>query len=292
VWKKIRIAVGAIGVAVLGASASYWAYEKIGYEKNVHVFNERLDRVAYGGDGGIDTPQRAGVVKAIRQYAPKKVRLLGDVCYDVGCINEQAYQAHVAGPFGDFGPRHDETLLIGGNHSSYSLKQDERTYLLRKFQAGPIGKVRFDNYYGMHVYYNACEVYYESTVYDVKLGDPKIQKRQEEFVCKALADSRCDGKLKIVMTHQSAIGKGPRRNTKSGDYMDFDKRCIRGKADYVVSGHEHATLFSGRYSGTSYYIAGALAKLTVGKPGYLTLDDGVIRIREVATAPTMATDDD
>lgn len=295
-WKKIKgkakIGLGAVALAVFGASASWWAHEKIGYERSVHVFNERLDKVVYGGDGGKSTPQRIGVVKSIRQYGPKKVRLLGDLCYDIGCVNEATYQEHVAVPFGDFGPGHSETLLIGGNHSAYSLKASERGYLLKKFERGPIGKVRFDNYYGLHVYYNACEVYFESTSYDVRLGDPDMQKRQEKFVCMALGDVRCDGKLKIVLTHQAAVGKGPRGNTKSSDYRDFDKRCIQEKADYVLSGHEHSTIYSGTHGRARYFIAGALAKLTVGKPGYLTLDDGRISEVFVNTTPTMATEED
>lgn len=295
-WSKVKdkwkVGVGAVSLAVLGAAGGYWAYEKIGYEGNVHVFNERLNHVVYGGDGGLDTPQRAGIVKSIAAYAPKKVRLLGDLTYPIGTRSEADYIAHIAVPFGDFGPQHTETLLVMGNHGFYSAKESERHFLQKKFQSGPVGKVRFDNYYGMNVYYNACEIYYESTIYDVKVGDPDIQKRQEEFVCKAVNDPRCVGKTMIAITHQAAIGKGPRGNTKSGDYMSFDENCLRNKVDYVLSGHEHTTLYSGMYGRTQYFIAGALAKLTVGSPGYLTLDDGVVRERLVGVKAYLVEEDD
>lgn len=289
---KVLLAVGAVALTTLGAAGAYFAYEKMGYDKNVHVYNATLDHVVYGGDGGISTPQRLAIVKSIARYKPTAVRLLGDVCYPVGCVDWTTLWSNVYQPFGDFGDQHLDTQIIGGNHSSYSLKEDERNFMVKFFVDGKRGKVSFDNYYSLRIYNNACEVSYESTVYDVLVGDPPMQKRQEDFVCKALVDERCQGKLKIVLTHQAAIGKGKRGNTKSQAYMDFDQRCIRNQADYVLAGHEHEILYSGYYGKAHYIIAGSLAKLTRTTPGYLTLDDNTVSLRPLNTTPTWAEEDE
>jgi hypothetical protein len=256
----------------------------------VFVFNERLDHVVYGGDGGVDTPQRAAVVKAIRAYRPSKVRLMGDNCYAVGCIDKETTEKHVIIPFGDLGPQHDETDTTLGNHSFYGLGK-ERAYFQKTFSK-PVGKVRWDNYYKLKVYYNACEVFYESTVADVKVGSPDIEERQEDFVCKAVKDPRCAGKLMIGVTHQADRGKGKRGDSSSRRYREFGERCLHPNLDYVLSGHEHENIFSGRYGRALYFISGTLGKLKSGKVGYLTLDNGVIRMQTVNTAPTMAEEEE
>lgn len=305
-WKKAKekwkIGVGAIGVAVLGSGAAYWAYERHGYESNVHVFNERLDHVVYGGDGGIDTPQRDAVVRSIWKYAPKKIRLLGDLCYPVGCTDWASFGPHVVTPFVTYFNGSErisrEVDIILGNHSFYGVGK-ERAFIQRELSKEDtmLPSVRWDNYYKLKVYYNACEISWESTTADVKFGDPDIQKRQEAFVCKAVKDPRCEGKLMIGLTHQADFGMGPRGSTKSSDYKEFGERCLHDNLDYVLSGHEHLTMISGRRKRALYIIAGALAKWTpwaaaVKRPAFLTLDDGVIRIREVDTAPTMAVEED
>lgn len=291
-WKdiksKIKMAVGAVGVTILGASAAYWAYERQGYSGNVYDYgDEVLDHVVYGGDNGIVTAQRAGILSSIRAYAPKKIRLLGDLGYPSGLHSQKDEDLHVT-PFSVLA---EETDMVLGNHSFYGIS-GERHFIQKKYSAGPVDGKRWDNYYTLKIYKNACEIKWESTTADVKLGDPEIQKRQEKFVCKAAVEPRCAGKIMIGLTHQAAIGRGYRGNTNSSDYMEFDEKCIRNNFDYVLSGHDHVQVYSGKFRRAHYIISGVLAKSEGPFPGYLTLDNNKITIRRADVPITPAEEDE
>lgn len=286
---KFKIVVGAVRIAVFGDvdgwGENHWDTEIRGYEENVLINPEVLDHAVFVGDTGKDGPQRDMIVGKIKEYSPKFVYLLGDVGYPIGVINEAGYKKNILKPFGNFGYLHKATYVVDGNHDAYGSSQ-ERKFLARRVMRKS-EKITRPNFYWAESFANALVVAFDSTVYDVIVGDPEIQERQEAFVHRALRDVRFQGLYKIVVCHAGVFSNGAHGRTNSGAYDDFFARSIQGQADAMIAGHDHVVNEYGTVKGTRIFTTGAGSKLTSSKrlkalPGFLTMDYGIFSVRTFA----------
>jgi len=304
-WKdKLAIGIGALRLAILGDTRfgeSHWDLERRGYERNIHWHKGPLVKAIFGGDCGLKGPVFNAVMDAIHAYRPNFAWLLGDLRYPDGIGDQGEYDAYIMGPFGDLGPQHVKTCLVPGNHDEYGDKK-ERHFMGRKLFERDDQRISYRNYYGAWIYDNAIVVWFDSTVYDVKLGDPEIQDRQETFVHNVLKDVRFKNLKKIVVAHAGVFSNGPHGKTHSNDYRKFELRSIRGFADYMVCGHDHLVQYVGLFRGslgstTKYFTSGAMAKKKPSKKvplpmaGFIVFDANEMKVMEVDT-PAGLTDID
>lgn len=279
--EKLKIGLGHLRIAVFGDvdgwGESRWESEVRGYEKNIHKEFGKLDRAVFGGDSGQPGEVRDAVVNALRHYKPRHIFLLGDIGYPVGITCEEEFDAMLARPFGDLGPQHISTDVIDGNHDAYGQKK-ERAFLARRLKT-PAGKIRRRNFYGASVYDNALVVWFDSSVYDVILGDPEIQDRQETFVERVMQDVRFKDLTKIVLAHHGVYSHGGHGDTNSRDYRKFFNRAFNDHECVMVTGHDHLIDFYGQVGKCVLITSGSMSKLKPhgdfeAHPGFVTFEDG------------------
>lgn len=309
---KIAIGIGALRIAVFGDTRlgeSTWDMEIKGYGENIHFCFQPLMRALFGGDAGLKGPILSAVLKKIREYEPCFMWLIGDHGYPKGILDQFLYDTLIVDHYNNLGPNHIMSYLVPGNHDSYGDKE-ERQFLGKKlFGNKDDGKISFRNFYGAWIYTNAMVVWFDSTVYDVKLGDPEIQERQEQFVHKILRDPRFRGLTKIVVAHAGVFSHGSHGNTHSNDYRKFELNSIRYYADYMICGHDHVLHKVGIFEKvinffgsktlrkTTYFTSGAMSKRKPSKKisspqiGVVEFNNGVMNLLPVEL-PAGAIDDE
>lgn len=296
---KLKIGIGAIRLAVFGDTKwgeRHWNLEKRGYDQNIFVEEDTFDNAVFGGDSGKCGPQRDAVMEALRAEGLERMIALGDLGYPDGVKDEAEYKLHISGLYADLGPNHKSSDLVDGNHDEYGSRS-ERAFLNKKLFTGSDGKIRKPNFYWARVYNNVMIVAFDSTVYDVKIGDPEIQERQEKFVHKVLRDSRFKHLYKIVIAHAGIYSRGSHGKTHSKDHEKFFKRSIMGQAHAMVCGHDHLIDFYGLVGDTEIWTSGAMSKIKDGeklkaRPGYVLFKAGKFSLKYVDVAVPLMQDED
>lgn len=229
---KIKIGMGHVAMVVLGGvgvgAFAYWSLEVRGYEINIFEYDEPFDRVVFIGDTGEGSDVRERIIQDFVSKSPNHVFLLGDLCYPVGCTDQEEFEIHIR-PF--LNPTW-KTHCITGNHDSFSLKKKERDWLAKNADDNGCN---FHNYYRMLIFNNACVAIMDSTVY-VAGKEPDIVGRQERFIRSGLSDDRCKDKDHYLLAHHNRLG--------FGGHIDDVNRSFQVFIDslgpiIMVHGHEH-----------------------------------------------------
>lgn len=283
IWERFKVAIGAIGLALFGA-LGYWGYERAGYEHNVLDFRGwDIGKTVIVGDTGQPGKIFDAVLASIKKECPSTVLVTS------GPSNEKEFKESIM-PFDALCPGHNITLIVSGNHGSYALK-DREWLANRMFEIRFSSKVAYPNYYYGAVFADACVLAIETTVYDVLIGDPKIQERQEKFADKFLSDSRCEGKRKIAFGHHPIYSSGDHGNAADGDFIRFYMRSLVGKVAGYFAGHDHNLSAEKQDGITANFVSGSGSKLREcrnsnpncwAEPGYLVLENGTVTVRKVS----------
>lgn len=288
---KIKIGVGTALLAIAGAAGAYFTYEIIDYRHNVIEHNRSIGVAVFVGDTGQPGPHRDNVNRSISRLCPDHVFITGDISYPTGPNNADLFQRDVVGPYGDMCPGHKATILVNGNHEALNVVQKGRAWLAKNiFPKRNVGKVWFPNYYHASVFTDACVLSLETSVYEVLIGDPDIQKRQEKFAKKFLEDERCIGKRMIAMAHHPIFSSGTHGDSTRGEFIKFYRETLMGRVKYYVAGHDHNLSVERCEGGTCHFVSGAGSKLRhcvdegehcVAAPGYFIFENGVFKMEVV-----------
>jgi hypothetical protein len=300
---KIKIALGHIRLAVFGDTKwgeSHWKDEVKGYAVNCFREDRALDNAAFGGDHGQLGPQRDWIIRQLQRMSVRAMFLIGDHRYPDGVKTKKHFRDYIEIPFGDLGPQHISTDLVDGNHEAYGGKK-ERQLLADLLLLKDHGRIRRPNFYWARAYTNALVVAFDSTVYEVKIGDPEIQARQERFVHNVLRDPQMKRKTVIVIAHRSPYSFGSHGHTSSDDFREFFHRSIAGVAQFYVAGHDHYSDMIDHVSGvdlkgTRIFIAGAMSKIKNGGaikavPGFAFFKDGAMHMFTGESCPMVPSKD-
>jgi len=279
---KILMAVGAIALALFGAFGWYWNKEVRPYNENVLSYNIDAGTIVAVGDTGEVGKPRDHVRSLIKKECPHIILGLGDISYPDGVNSREEFNRDVDAFYNDICPKHFASLIVSGNHESYHTDKEKRDWLAGfMFPMKVFGNIVMPNYYYGVVFNNVCFLALESTVYDVKLGDPDIQDRMEKFAIRFLKDERCLGKKKIAFAHHPIYSSGEHGDATDKDYKAFYNTVLKGNVDYFLAGHDHNVSIERNEAGTQHAVSGSGAKLRpcqknksncISKNGYLVID--------------------
>jgi predicted phosphodiesterase len=259
---KFKMALGAVALAIFGAFGWYWNKEVRSYDQSIMSFNIDAGTIAAVGDTGEVGPKRDEVKKLLAAECPHIVLGLGDLSYPDGVNSLEEFERDVTDFYENICPKTFAALIVSGNHEGYNSDKSVREWLAGfMFPKKMFGSIVYPNYYYGVIFNNACFLGLESTVYDVKLGDPKIQARMETFANKFLSDKRCDGKKKIAFAHHPIYSSGDHGDATDKDYLSFYNKTLKGRVDYFLAGHDHNLSIEKTEDGTQHAVSGSGAKL-------------------------------
>lgn len=214
-----------------------------GYKANVTTWNQQFEKVAVIADSGQEGEILKQTSKMIDQKMPNFIVGLGDFQYDTAIANEEDFIARIKRPFYRPGVIF---LAVGGNHDQYALK--ERDYLLKLGRSGKYPWFKYDNYWHLHKFPNACLLLIDSAIWDVKIAmSKKEQKRVEEaieeqvdFISQAVKDPDCINKVHFMGAHHMIYSPGKGHGDRKPDgWTKVFNKYIRGWAHFAWFGHEH-----------------------------------------------------
>lgn len=303
-WRKkllgvLGIGVATAGITLTGFTGKYWPNEvtdKSALQFVVETPTGMEPTKAFVGDTGLDSPQRAAVVKDLVQLceaSPNGFLLFvpGDYQYPNGIYNDETYKSAIP-PFEHLCKNHLYTFGSPGNHDHYQLF--ERGYLSARMHGRrppAVGRFVQLNYYYTVITPKECWISNDSSIYLAWL-DPKIEDRQEEYDEWSLR-ANCKGRESGYVAHHPFFSNGKRSPTR--DYKKFYNETISDeklKIRRVVTGHDHFTYQVIRDQ-ILHTVSGMGSKTTKGVVGYAVKYPGIeVEIRRVGVSPTMATDEE
>lgn len=262
---KGKLIIG-FGTAMMAIGVYSFVLPNIGTEI---VQNRALTTLAIVGDSGIQSEQFKVNNGKIKKIKPPDAIILGDECYDDGCVKQKEFDKLVMPLDNGF----TKWWLVRGNHSFVGDHPENITIFANKTE-------RFRTPTGI-IYNNSCILLIESSLWEEFLHpDEKTladRKKTEDYISKWL--SKCEEKLKIVGAHHAiyaASGSHKGYNTKA--YKNLYDKYFANKVDYFFSGHNHVVEDNGIHDGVHHYTSGAFAKDDTcesekcAESGFLVLD--------------------
>lgn len=221
-------------------------------------------KFCFVGDMGMGDEVQEKVARALEKENCRSLHFVGDLVYPNGIdsIDDPLLEEHFLKFYRNIKA---PISLILGNHDH--RKNEDAWPMLPKRDP----KYVMPDFYYLQNWSGLCLVHLDTNYYKL-LKDLFKGLAQSNWLGQQQEYMKDNCTVKVALTHHPYKSRGPHHFNARGSMKDFLENHIRGKFDYLISGHEHILSDEGEQEGTRLLITGAGGNRTKGEAfGYLVM---------------------